>query len=64
MKERETVTIDNTGGPFTLGLLDMVLANLSDGNDVLIKNCTGGNMLTLGMYLMAMYEKARAGKVI
>lgn len=56
------VVIDCSGSLFTLQVLDMLLTALRAGDDVTVCNCRGNDMLTLGMYLAGMYERAKQGR--
>lgn len=52
--------IDMGGADFNLAVLEMMLKILSQGQPVLIRNCRGGNILDLGLSLMAWYDRYRS----
>lgn len=58
----EPIVINCAEGKFTLAIMATMLDVLSQNGSVTLVNCTGGDMLELGMHLMAHYERIRDQK--
>lgn len=58
----DPIVIDCGGQRFNLALMDTMLDAIRNSGSVKIINCAGGDMLELGMSLMAHYERIRDQK--